>query len=153
MAQARQELWPRPGRSRVCDFGWHPALPGPSRRPGPPPAAPSHSPVLPGAFHKVATHLSPVRALVLGGARRSVWTGRVTSGRPWPLSGCRAPTHGFINFPKVLPLSGRFSQRPRHLWARLCAACWMASRHGPQPSRDIPGFLTASSLLHSASVP
>lgn len=89
---------------------------------------------------------------VLGRARRSVWMGWVTSGRPWSLSGCRSPTHSFINFPKVLPLSGQFSQRPRHLWARLCAACWMASRHGPSLSRDVPS-VTASSLLHSASVP
>lgn len=136
----------------MCDFGWHPALPGPRRLPVPPPAVPSHSPVLPGASHKVATHLSTVRALVLGRARHLVWMGWVTSGRPWPLSGCRVPTHGFINFPKVLPFSGRFSQRPRHLWARLCAACWMASRHGPGPSRDVPS-VTASSLLHPASAP
>lgn len=58
----------------------------------------------------------------------------------------------FYKLPQSASLFCRFSQRPRHLWARLCAACWMASRHGPGPSRDVPS-VTASSLLHPASAP
>lgn len=49
----------------------------------------------------------------------------------WPLARhCASPdialTHNFINFPKVLPLSGQFSQRPRCRWPRLGAGCWTA---------------------------
>lgn len=63
-----------------------------------------------------------------------LFMGWVTSGTPLPLPECCFPTHTFINFPKVLRLSGQFSQCPRRLWARLCAGDWRAGRHSPSPS-------------------
>jgi hypothetical protein len=46
----------------------------------------------------------------------TVCMNRVTSGMPLPSLDI-AVTHSFINFPKVLPLSGQFSQCP--WWAPL----------------------------------
>lgn len=110
-------------------------------------AVPSHGP------SASSTALRNLRGpWVLGRPGYLLWMGWVTSGTPLPLSGRRFSTHSFINFPKVLPLSGQFSQRPRGLWARLCAGYWIAGRHCPSPSRDVPVSLPAQ-LLHLPSVP
>lgn len=51
----------------------------------------------------------------------------------------------FYKLPQVLPVSGQFSQRPRRLWARLCAGRWRA---GQTQSWSQPEMFPASLPAH-----